>query len=199
MLAYAYHCCAFLPFIPSNPPPPARVKDIVVFPDEDDEIDPNIWNSSVIDLWPQMRKYSNLFTSQRHLSSVSVSENISHKLGKKFKDLWDRIGGSDFTYPGNFPSYVDEYPEDDLLKSSTSDIPPGKIQCLPLPGPFLPCQDLFDWWTLRCGVWLVFLCAMLGNGTVVFVLVFSRSKMDVPRFLVCNLAAADFFMGIYLG
>lgn len=23
--------------------------------------------------------------------------------------------------------------------------------------------------------------------------------MDVPRFLVCNLAAADFFMGIYLG
>ena len=66
-------------------------------------------------------------------------------------------------------------------------------------GPFLPCQDLFDWWTLRCGVWIVFLLAMLGNGTVVFVLIFSRSKMDVPRFLVCNLAAADFFMGIYLG
>lgn len=40
---------------------------------------------------------------------------------------------------------------------------------------------------------------MLGNGTVVFVLIFSRSKMDVPRFLVCNLAAADFFMGVYLG
>lgn len=68
-----------------------------------------------------------------------------------------------------------------------------------IPGPFLPCQDLFDWWTLRCGVWIVFLLAMLGNGTVVFVLIFSRSKMDVPRFLVCNLAAADFFMGIYLG
>jgi leucine-rich repeat-containing G protein-coupled receptor 6 len=45
----------------------------------------------------------------------------------------------------------------------------------------------------------VFLLAMLGNGTVVFVLIFSRSKMDVPRFLVCNLAAADFFMGVYLG
>lgn len=68
-----------------------------------------------------------------------------------------------------------------------------------LAGPFLPCQDLFDWWTLRCGVWIVFLLAMLGNGTVVFVLIFSRSKMDVPRFLVCNLAAADFFMGVYLG
>lgn len=45
----------------------------------------------------------------------------------------------------------------------------------------------------------MFLLAMLGNGTVVFVLIFSRSKMDVPRFLVCNLAAADFFMGVYLG
>lgn len=78
-------------------------------------------------------------------------------------------------------------------------VAPGSVQCLPLPGPFLPCQDLFDWWTLRCGVWVVFLLAMLGNGTVVFVLIFSRSKMDVPRFLVCNLAAADFFMGVYLG
>lgn len=48
-------------------------------------------------------------------------------------------------------------------------------------------------------MWVVFLLAMLGNGTVVFVLVFSRSKIDVPRFLVCNLAAADFFMGVYLG
>ena len=66
-------------------------------------------------------------------------------------------------------------------------------------GPFLPCVDLFDWWTLRCGVWAVFLLALLGNGTVVFVLIFSRSRIDVPRFLVTNLAAADFFMGIYLG
>ncbi|XP_026498231.2 lutropin-choriogonadotropic hormone receptor [Vanessa tameamea] len=74
-----------------------------------------------------------------------------------------------------------------------------RVRCLPLPGPFLPCVDLFDWWTLRCGVWAVFLLALLGNGTVVFVLVFSRSRIDVPRFLVTNLAAADFFMGIYLG
>ena len=30
-------------------------------------------------------------------------------------------------------------------------------------------------------------------------LIASRSKMDVPRFLVCNLAMADFCMGLYLG
>lgn len=131
-----------------------------------------------------------------------ISENISQKFGKKFGELWENIR-SDFTYPGNFPSYIEEYTAEDdptlKLPGEGQTGPPGKIQCLPLPGPFLPCQDLFDWWTLRCGVWIVFLCAMLGNGTVVFVLIFSRSKMDVPRFLVCNLAAADFFMGIYLG
>lgn len=66
-------------------------------------------------------------------------------------------------------------------------------------GPFMPCEDLFGWWSLRCGVWVVFLLALLGNGAVVIVLLFGRSKIDVPRFLVCNLAMADFFMGIYLG
>ena len=63
----------------------------------------------------------------------------------------------------------------------------------------MPCDDLMGWWSLRCGVWIVFLLALLGNGTVLFVSILSRSKMDVPRFLICNLASADFFMGIYLG
>ncbi|XP_076236661.1 G-protein coupled receptor rickets isoform X2 [Calliopsis andreniformis] len=114
-----------------------------------------------------------------------------------FSDIWPHLN---ITYPGNLPSYVEDYFEE---QNSRATVPaqtlPSHVQCLPQPGPFLPCQDLFDWWTLRCGVWVVFLLAMLGNGTVVFVLIFSRSKMDVPRFLVCNLAAADFFMGIYLG
>ncbi|XP_070150452.1 lutropin-choriogonadotropic hormone receptor isoform X2 [Polyergus mexicanus] len=115
-----------------------------------------------------------------------------------FSDIWPQL---DFTYPGNLPSYVEDYFEDldARTTATTQTLIPSRIQCLPQPGPFLPCQDLFDWWTLRCGVWIVFLLAMLGNGTVVFVLIFSRSKMDVPRFLVCNLAAADFFMGVYLG
>ena len=43
---------------------------------------------------------------------------------------------------------------------------PG-IQCLPAPGPFLPCNDLFDWWTLRCSVWIVFLLALLGKSIII--------------------------------
>ncbi|XP_055684982.1 lutropin-choriogonadotropic hormone receptor isoform X2 [Lutzomyia longipalpis] len=182
VLSYAYHCCSFLPLLAlghRNKAPP--LQEAVLFP-SDNEFDMSLWNNSLTDIWPQLH-------------------NLSKKFGPQINELWDSFG-SDFTYPGNLPAYVEEYFEEENVAPTRNFIPeilPGSIQCLPLPGPFLPCSDLFDWWTLRCGVWVVFLLAMLGNGTVVFVLIFSRSKMDVPRFLVCNLAAADFFMGVYLG
>ncbi|KAJ8967770.1 hypothetical protein NQ317_018896 [Molorchus minor] len=175
VLAYAYHCCAFLPLIPLNPPP--RAKDIVVFPDIDD-IDINFWNNTSIDIWPSQ-------------------QNISETFGKKFEAFWENFRSSDVTYPGNFPSYMEEYAaeySDPTLRlpGEGSTGAPGKIQCLPLPGPFLPCQRL---------VRLVDL-AMRCMDCVFYVPCWATapsSKMDVPRFLVCNLAAADFFMGIYLG
>ncbi|XP_059618054.1 lutropin-choriogonadotropic hormone receptor isoform X2 [Phlebotomus argentipes] len=182
VLSYAYHCCSFLPLqtlAHRNKVPP--LQEAVLFP-SDNEFDMSLWNNSLSDIWPQLH-------------------NLSKKFGPQINELWDSFG-SDFTYPGNLPAYVEEYFEEDNVaptRNFAPEIMTGAIQCLPLPGPFLPCADLFDWWTLRCGVWVVFLLAMLGNGTVVFVLIFSRSKMDVPRFLVCNLAAADFFMGVYLG
>ncbi|XP_023289473.1 lutropin-choriogonadotropic hormone receptor-like [Orussus abietinus] len=179
VLSYAYHCCAFLAIELEEPVTKVPVQESVLFP-TDNEFDMSLWNSSLTDIWPQLH-------------------NLSEKFGSEINELWDNFG-SDFTYPGNLPSYVEDYFDDhegrNIQEEQTT---PSHVQCLPQPGPFLPCEDLFDWWTLRCGVWIVFLLAMLGNGTVVFVLIFSRSKMDVPRFLVCNLAAADFFMGIYLG
>lgn len=86
------------------------------------------------------------------------------------------------------------------LLTSTNVVAPftGPVHCIPQPGPFLPCEDLFDYWALRCGVWLVFLLALFGNALVITVLCFGRSKLDVPRFLVANLAFADFLMGVYL-
>lgn len=151
-----------------------------------------------------------------------IADNLSKQLGAATHDLWDTPGYmTNYKYEDSqqLPTgsqssnnYMEDYFENHDLSGpgtgfgtglfsgiTADDLQPGSVQCLPMPGPFLPCADLFDWWTLRCGVWVVFLLALLGNGTVVFVLVCSRSKMDVPRFLVCNLAAADFFMGIYLG
>ncbi|OWF37319.1 leucine-rich repeat-containing G-protein coupled receptor 5-like [Mizuhopecten yessoensis] len=92
------------------------------------------------------------------------------------------------------PSDIDEY---DSLEALIHVRKP--VNCTPLPGPFLPCDDLFGWWSLRCGVWMVFLLAVAGNGIVLFVSISGRSKMEVPRFLICNLACADFCMGVYLG
>uniref|UniRef100_A0A182QEA2 G-protein coupled receptors family 1 profile domain-containing protein n=1 Tax=Anopheles farauti TaxID=69004 RepID=A0A182QEA2_9DIPT len=183
VLSYAYHCCSFLPLTTALPKVPNtfNIRENVLFP-TDNEFDMSLWNNSYNDIWPQL-------------------QNLSKKFGTQINDLLNAYGAEYGSYPGgHVPTFPDEYFEDELgITHASPTAQPGSIQCLPEPGPFLPCQDLFDWWTLRCGVWVVFLLAMLGNGTVVFVLIFSRSKMDVPRFLVCNLAAADFFMGIYLG
>uniref|UniRef100_A0A182MV53 G-protein coupled receptors family 1 profile domain-containing protein n=1 Tax=Anopheles culicifacies TaxID=139723 RepID=A0A182MV53_9DIPT len=183
VLSYAYHCCSFLPLTTALPKVPntVNIRENVLFP-TDNEFDMSLWNNSYNDIWPQL-------------------QNLSKKFGNQINDLLNVYGAEYGSYPGgHVPTFPDEYFEDEQgITHASPTAQPGAIQCLPEPGPFLPCQDLFDWWTLRCGVWVVFLLAMLGNGTVVFVLIFSRSKMDVPRFLVCNLAAADFFMGIYLG
>ncbi|XP_015119658.1 lutropin-choriogonadotropic hormone receptor [Diachasma alloeum] len=179
VLSYAYHCCSFLSDELDEEVTKSSVEESVVFPDDND-LELGLWNSNVTYVWPQLHNMS--------------------KFGSEVKKLWDNYD-ADFAYPGNIAAYVEDYFEDQEGRVSAPSGPtlPTHVQCLPQPGAFLPCQDLFDWWTLRCGVWVVFLMAMLGNGTVVFVIVFSRSKLDVPRFLVCNLAAADFFMGIYLG
>lgn len=180
VLSYAYHCCAFLPLLTANTVPAMKVEEIY-FP-SDKKFDFSLWNNSYSDIWPDLNM------------------NASEAFQTQMNELWPPNPNTygDFGYPS-----IANFPEETYSEESTNLLPfeqsAGAVKCLPTPGPFLPCEDLFDWWTLRCGVWVVFLMALLGNGTVVFVLIFSRSKMDVPRFLVCNLAAADFFMGIYLG
>ena len=63
----------------------------------------------------------------------------------------------------------------------------------------MPCSDQFGSWFLHFGVWLAFLLALIGNVIVILVIIFSRTKMDVSRFLIWNLACANLAMSIYLG
>ncbi|XP_062120985.1 LOW QUALITY PROTEIN: leucine-rich repeat-containing G-protein coupled receptor 5 [Drosophila sulfurigaster albostrigata] len=206
ILSYAYHCCAFLPLVAmSAQRKTSQVQEAVLFP-SDADFDMTLWNTTMMNIWPQMYNLS----KQLGASSHELWDSPNYMTNYKFnEDLQQLPTGSQSP-----SSYMEDYFESHDVSApgtgfgfgtglfsgiSADDLQPGSVQCLPMPGPFLPCADLFDWWTLRCGVWVVFLLALLGNGTVVFVLVCSRSKMDVPRFLVCNLAAADFFMGIYLG
>ncbi|KAG1661589.1 Lutropin-choriogonadotropic hormone receptor [Nymphon striatum] len=63
---------------------------------------------------------------------------------------------------------------------------------------FNPCEDIMGNLGLRIAVWFVVVAAVLGNFLVFVVLLSSRFKMTVAKFLMCNLACADFFMGTYL-
>lgn len=72
------------------------------------------------------------------------------------------------------------------------------VVCYPAPDAFNPCEDLMGNWGLRCAVWLVAVAALVGNLAVLLVLLSSRFRMTVPKFLMCNLALADLCMGIYL-
>lgn len=51
---------------------------------------------------------------------------------------------------------------------------------------------------LRVLIWLINILALLGNMTVLLVLLTSHYKLTVTRFLMCNLSFADFCMGLYL-
>ncbi|XP_012873383.1 PREDICTED: lutropin-choriogonadotropic hormone receptor [Dipodomys ordii] len=75
---------------------------------------------------------------------------------------------------------------------------PKILRCAPEPDAFNPCEDIMGYDFLRVLIWLINILAIMGNVTVLFVLLTSRYKLTVPRFLMCNLSFADFCMGLYL-
>nr|AMR94124.1 follicle stimulating hormone receptor [Scatophagus argus] len=72
------------------------------------------------------------------------------------------------------------------------------ITCTPTQDDFNPCEDIMSPVPLRVLIWIVSILALLGNAAVLLVLLGSRSKLTVPRFLMCHLAFSDLCMGIYL-
>ncbi|XP_072230022.1 follicle-stimulating hormone receptor [Leuresthes tenuis] len=74
----------------------------------------------------------------------------------------------------------------------------SSITCSPMPDDFNPCEDIMSPVPLRVLIWIISVLALLGNTVVLLVLLGTRSKLTVPRFLMCHLAFADLCMGIYL-
>ncbi|XP_042229010.1 leucine-rich repeat-containing G-protein coupled receptor 5-like isoform X2 [Homarus americanus] len=172
-LSYAYHCCPFLR-LEDHTEAPQIIEEVIYSGDGFKGLDPTIWNVSSV--WPETGLRTNF---------AAIWANLAADFPPANTDLVDTTSL--------------DLGEATAATHTLPLLPRHQVLCNPEPGPFMPCEDLFDWWTLRCGVWIVFLLALLGNGAVVVVLVFARAKMDVPRFLVTNLAFADFFMGLYLG
>uniref|UniRef100_A0A673YAL2 Luteinizing hormone/choriogonadotropin receptor n=1 Tax=Salmo trutta TaxID=8032 RepID=A0A673YAL2_SALTR len=75
---------------------------------------------------------------------------------------------------------------------------PGPFQCTPESDAFNPCEDLLGYSFLRSVTWLITVFAVAGNMAVLVVLIISHQKLNVSRFLICNLAFADLCMGVYL-
>ncbi|XP_075719303.1 follicle-stimulating hormone receptor isoform X4 [Rhinoderma darwinii] len=72
------------------------------------------------------------------------------------------------------------------------------VACFPKPDEFNPCEDIMGYNFLRILMWCISILAITGNAIVLVILITSKSKFTVPKFLMCNLSFADFCMGIYL-
>uniref|UniRef100_A0A3Q3WRW1 Thyrotropin receptor n=1 Tax=Mola mola TaxID=94237 RepID=A0A3Q3WRW1_MOLML len=72
------------------------------------------------------------------------------------------------------------------------------VTCTPTQDDFNPCEDIMSPVALRVLIWIVSILALLGNAVVLLVLLGSRAKLTVPRFLMCHLAFSDLCMGVYL-
>ncbi|XP_062858987.1 follicle-stimulating hormone receptor isoform X1 [Trichomycterus rosablanca] len=94
----------------------------------------------------------------------------------------------------NYPATRNQEP--DFFKEHCKDV--IEVTCYPEPDAFNPCEDIMGFTFLRILIWFISVLAVVGNFIVLLVLLSSRAKLTVPRFLMCHLAFADFCMGLYL-
>ncbi|KAF7271849.1 hypothetical protein GWI33_015326 [Rhynchophorus ferrugineus] len=73
-----------------------------------------------------------------------------------------------------------------------------EVRCSPAPDAFNPCEDLMGNWILRVPVWIISHSAVIGNLFVLIVIGTSHFRITVSKFLMCNLAIADFCIGVHL-
>ena len=123
-------------------------------------------------------------------SMSNKSENLQHFVGDKLDDS-NGMFNDKVSVPPNSTNTLTAYCGQ-VVKDYR------QVICTPEPDAFNPCEDLMGYEWLRIFVWIILLAALFGNSAVLIVLIKSRSKMSVTKFLMCNLAFADFTMGIYL-
>uniref|UniRef100_A0A8C4L3W5 Lutropin-choriogonadotropic hormone receptor n=1 Tax=Equus asinus TaxID=9793 RepID=A0A8C4L3W5_EQUAS len=124
------------------------------------------------------------------------------------REKFTNLLAATLTYPShccafrNLPTkdYSASFAESELSGWDYDDgfCPHKTLRCAPEPDAFNPCEDIMGYDFLRVLIWLINILAIMGNVTVLFVLLTSHYKLTVPRFLMCNLSFADFCMGLYL-
>ncbi|XP_036402262.1 lutropin-choriogonadotropic hormone receptor-like [Megalops cyprinoides] len=136
--------------------------------------------------WRRQQRENAFLKSFGNLSRLCNSDQLQEisypsSNGLPYPDDGDGLYDLDFHYP-------------DLEVCVTN----APIRCTPEPDAFNPCEDLLGYTFLRAVTWIITVFAISGNLAVLGVLVTSRHKLTVSRFLMCNLAFADLCMGVYL-
>lgn len=76
--------------------------------------------------------------------------------------------------------------------------PPSDVICLPRRDAYHPCEDIMGAKWLTVVSLMVGSIALIANLVVVIVMLTSDRRLNVHRFLMSNLAFADFCLGLYL-
>ncbi|XP_063232146.1 lutropin-choriogonadotropic hormone receptor-like [Bacillus rossius redtenbacheri] len=183
-LTYPYHCCAFQFPLAHDPDEFRRHQEFVA----------------------SMEKECSTLTT-----ATSETREARSAFSQWETDLWNSSHGSDWGGLGS-GRYVPAQEPGEMFHQQGVTLGPGKVHamcgnlsknyrdvaCRPAPDAFNPCEDLMGNWSLRVAVWLVSVAAVLGNLAVLLVLLSSRFRVTVPKFLMCNLAFADLCIGLYL-
>ena len=205
-LTYSYHCCIWSSFIHPNfsgiasddegttePPTtisPEKLGEVTLPPDVIHTFDDNPFVSECINhpenpITDSKRQHT-LDLVERFGLTVVIKDNCNVEFLKDGKPVGLTVD-----------TFFENAPEVFVLEPPT--IPQWqRIRCIPRESPLSPCENLMDPWFLRVAIWAVWVLAILGNGTVLFVMIIAREKIDAPQFFICNLAFADFCLGVYL-
>lgn len=80
-----------------------------------------------------------------------------------------------------------------------------KLKCSPLPDAFMPCENLLEDFWLRLSVWIISFVGLIANFSVILynfgnscLYYTSTHDLNVPTYLMTNLAVADSLMSLYL-
>lgn len=183
---YPYHCCEFRK--------QSKKKENTINNEKTGSESKNSWT------WARSEEITFLRNSHDDNSSFSTSSEDISGFGS---GIIDPLMGTDFEGSSELTATDGSGQEANVDHGEVIPIEEEvdrEVECTPEPAdPFFPCDDLMDSSLLRIGVWIVFLLALLGNATVIFVIITRSSRIDVSRFLICNLAVADLCMGVYLG
>ncbi|XP_048409195.1 leucine-rich repeat-containing G-protein coupled receptor 6 isoform X1 [Stegostoma tigrinum] len=101
-----------------------------------------------------------------------------------------------FPVPPDSNFYLDM--DDFQLDVDDSKLHPS-IQCTPAPGPFNPCEYLFESWIIRLGVWGIVLVSVICNGLVIATIFASSSYLSPVKFVIGLIAGANMLTGLYSG